>query len=176
MSITYSNKLDNLSSQTARPFVQRLDTLGTGLGTTNAIGNYLATPTKFKLTPAAGELIVINEIHIYIEDDGDFAAARYGKDLVLVNGIRVETTQDLLVTGLTNNNVLTNAHWTRVTFESTVITYGAGSNALAFRWNIKESLLPLALAVGDELAFVLNDDFSALVAHSFSVRGFKFLF
>lgn len=175
MSIGYSNKLSNLSSQTVRPLVQRLDTLGTGLGTTNAIGNYL-TPTRFKLNPQAGELIVVHELHIYIEDGGTLDSGFYGNGLTLVNGIRVEVIQNGVVSGLTNNNVMTNAHWTRVTFNSQVLTFGIGNAALAFKWDIGATMVPLALSAGDELAVILNDNFTGLINHSFSMRGYKFVF
>lgn len=174
MGVTYSNKARNLTSQSVIPFTQRLDLLGDGTGTTNANGNYVV-PTRFRLIPAAGELIVVHELHIYVEDGGSLDSGTYGNGLVLVNGIRAELKQGPTTVGLTNNNVMNNSHWTRVTFNTQTLTFGGGNEAIAWRWDIANMHVPLALTDNDELALILQDNFTGLVSHSFSVRGYKFI-
>lgn len=176
MSVTYSNKLSNLSSQSALPFARRLDTVGNGTGVSNAIGDYSGTPTRFRLIPAAGELIIVNELHIYIEDGGPLDAGTYGNGLVLTNGIAVELKQGLVTRNIQGTNpILNNSHWTRVTFNTASMVFGGGNNALAYRWDLKNMYVPLALSSNDELAIILNDNFTGLVSHSFSARGFQFV-
>lgn len=176
MALIYSNKISNLTSQSVQPFARRLDTVGDGTGTSNAIGNY-ASPTRFMLKPAAGELLIINELHIYVEDGGAFDSGLYGNNIVLTNGINVELVQGSLVGNLQGANaIMSNSHWTRVTFSTQTMDFGSGNNAIAWRWSFKEMFVPLTLTAEDELAVILQDNFTGLVNHSFSARGARFRF
>lgn len=140
-----------------------------------ATGNYESTAANFIWTPLPGRTAHIHRIIVYIEDAGAFDAAKYGNAIVLTNGI------DLCVTEIDSgmrvhsliggHNVLTNGDWASHCFDCQVLSWGTGNEILVARFTFTKAGSPIILNDSLQLCMTLNDDFSGLVQHHFTIQG-----
>lgn len=155
-----------------------LDTVGNGTGTKNAIGNYAAGTTEFKIVPAAGEIFVINRMIVQIRDSGQFTASTYGAIAALANGIHIHVKDSggIKVDLVDSLTIKTNAEWGRVCYDTQLISWGVGDSFILVRWTFGRSGTQIWLdnSRGDYLSADLNDDFTGLVSHYFMVQGFNY--
>jgi hypothetical protein len=146
----------------------------------NAVGDYSGSPESFAFAPAAGELVVLKRMLVFIEDGGAFDTGAYGNGSALSNGITVNVKNGAgLLYTLTPEAVKTNANWAGYCYDFQVQTYGAGNEYAAAVWDFSEDEGGGGLALrgdsGEFLEVLLNDDFSGLVNHKFRVRGRYFV-
>jgi len=154
---------------------QYLDTLGTGLGTTNATGNYSSSAEIFYFEASRGET-AIERMIVSIEDGQNMRAEHYGTlGGALTNGVivrHVRANGDVLIDFTGGVPVTQNGLWGSLCYDVDVKAWGAGNELLLVRWTFAKSGIPVKLLVGDRLEVVLNDNFTGLVTHRFLVQGF----
>lgn len=159
---------------TGEYFSRFLDTVGNGSGTKNAIGNYSAVVTDFLISPDIDTKIRLARLIIQIEDVGGFNAAGYGAMNALTNGITVlHFVAGELFADYTDGIVIkTNGHWGRYCFDLSITDFGGNNeNYVDARWSFFKGGMPLILLPADSLTVRLNDNFNALVSHTFIAQG-----
>ncbi|MHC4213115.1 MAG: hypothetical protein ACYSWP_07070 [Planctomycetota bacterium] len=159
-----------------RPFFQFLDTNGNGTGTTNAIGNYASADTIFFTTPqTVHQRYVLNRIMIYIEDaETSISLATYGGATALTDGVVTRVVyRDGSVFDLSSSlNPKSNSDWARICYDVAISTFPAGNNYVHARWTWGRSGHPIVLNYGDQVQFVMRDNLTDLIIHSFLVHGY----
>ncbi len=163
-----------------RPMVsQFVDSLGTGLGTVNLIGDYSGLATDFWIEPPAGEVWHLTRLIGIMRYGSALRADRYGAN-VLVNGIKVIHEVSSSENDLTSQETVQNlAMWGAYCFDAQEHSFGSGDNFFNFRWTFTKSGVSLTLNGdnNDKLIIRLEDDFSAtganIVDHHFLVQGHK---
>ena len=151
-----------------------LDTNGDGSGTKQATGDYSTTPTSFYIKPANGDIYLIERAIVHIRDSAGYRADRYGDmPQALTNGIEVKmfrngNVSDDLTDGIP---VKVNADWGRLCYDVSPVAFGAGNDFLQARWTFAKSGQPLKLGSNQSLHFMLNDDFTRLIEHTFMIQG-----
>lgn len=156
---------------------QLLDTVGDGTGTKEATGDYSTTPESFKLKHASG-MALVERVIVMIEDGGSFDSGLYGNGVELTNGIRVylRDINDNILEEFTSFPVLTNGDWAGHCHDFNHFNWGSGNEVASVRWTFSKAgqSLTINFDAGEYMEFYLNDDFSNLVKHRFTVQG-KFL-
>ena len=151
-----------------------LDTVGNGTGDTEAIGDYSVVATSFKITDTTG-WGSIERLIVMIEDTGSFDSGLYGNGLGLTNGIRVyvKNVSDEVLQELTSFPILTNGDWAGHCHDFNHFNWGSGNEVASIRWTFSKSGQPALIKFdhGEYLEVLLNDDFSNLVKHRFTVQG-----
>lgn len=158
------------------PFVSYLDTNGDGTGSINANGDYSTTPETFFIQPLETEIIILHEFRIIIADDAVFSILGYGSRTELTNGIVIKVTNDSQEFLLTNSHpLLTNTDL--INFCSLSQVYRLQSNDTALSGTLDADSFGTSVVLkgytNDKLEVILNDDFSSLTEHRFSVYGHK---
>ena len=157
-----------------------LETTGDGSGTVDAIGNYAATATAFKVTPPANRVYALSRMIVQAIDTGAFDADKYGNNITLTNGILAlvrDSNGGTLLDLCDSQPIKTNAGWAAVCYDSRSDDYGTGNNYLSVRWTFsKAGAWPLVDgSQGQDFAVVLNDDFTGLIKQTFMIQGFSYL-
>lgn len=157
-----------------KPIYQLLDTIGDQLGSTEVNGDYSVTPQGFKFKPTENSAL-IERAFIMIEDSGSFDSGLYGNGLSLTNGIRVylRDKDDNIITEYTSFPIKTNGDWAGHCFDFNHFNWGAGNEVAAVRWTFSKAGEPIFISAhkGEYLEFYLNDDFSGLIKHRFTIQG-----
>lgn len=158
------------------PVFRYMDTVGDGTGTKSATGIY-ATPTEFKVVPAAGEVFELHRMIISLSDTaGSLDSGSYGNGIVLTNGIKVEIRNASgTIFALTNDRpVITNAEWGHLCYDVNVLNFGTGDEHLVVRWTFTKGYGGPFIVDGDKgeyFAVILEDNFSGLTEHLFHIQG-----
>ena len=165
-----------ISMPTTRPIISQFaDTLGTGLGTVEALGNY-ASITDFWIEPPDDEMWVISRMMVQVRSGSAMRAERYIPSAALTNGVKLIHREDSTEYDLTSQSpILTLAEWGSYCFDTRYDSFGAGDVFFSVRWSFNKSGTYLNLDGGndDRLIVRLNDDFSTLTSHRFIFQGFK---
>lgn len=161
---------------TRKHIFQLLSSNGDGTGTTQAIGDYSATPLSLSFKHAEKEVVHIHRMIVKVQDSGTFDAANYGNGITLTNGITVNhrDTNDTILETLTAYPVKTTGDWAAQCFDVNHFAFGTGDEIIAVRWTFSKSGLPVKLKLheGEYLEVYLNDDFTGLTDHVFKVDGY----
>lgn len=159
-----------------RPLFRFLDTVGDGTGTKDATGNYAAADTPFLIrTTDPSERYIIHRVMSYIEDAGGAPnLSLYGGLTALTDGIVCQVVyRDGTIYPLTDGLAIqSNSEWARICYDVTIDTFPAGNNYVHARWTFSRSGWPIALNPFDRLEFVMRDNLSSYVQHSFLVQGY----
>lgn len=149
--------------------------------TFNAIGDYSGGgATTWEYRPGAGVKAHLTRILPLIGDAGAFDAEDYGNGVALTNGITIDVVTDVLGTPTvlytlvdSDNPILANIDWKRVSYDTELSTWGTGDEFLTARWTWDKFSAGVELDGdnGDALRIHLNDDFSGLTQHKFTVEG-----
>lgn len=162
--------------QRKRPLFRFLDTLGNGLGDKDAIGNYASTDTPFFIeTTDPSRRYIIHRVMTYIEDAGGAPnLSLYGGIAALTDGLLLRIVhRDGSVYDLSDGLPITNnSAWARICYDVTIATFPAGNNYVHARWTFALSGWPIVLNPFDRLEFVMRDNLTSLVEHSFLVQGY----
>jgi len=138
----------------------------------------METPFRFYAEAQAGQILRIARLLVHIEDATVWSAANYGNlAAALTVGITVHTedSSGATIIDLTNGDpVKSNADWGKFCYDVSYVAFGAGNDFLQARWTFTKSgqYIRLDGDTGDNLAVVLNDNFSGLVTHKFLVQGY----
>lgn len=177
-----SNYLQQMLIESGRgalpvPFQRFMDTTGDGSGTTNAVGDYSSVLDEFKFEPGVGTFARIFGVSVFIEDAGTVDVDTYGALAALTNGIELQVRDGGgLKTGFDFTNgspIKKNGHWGR-NLSVEVLNWGSGNKIVNAWWSFSLAGIPLRLdqSAGEYLAVRLNDDFTGLVSHYFTVHGY----
>ncbi len=158
-----------------------LDTVGDGSGTKNAIGDYSAAVTEFKIQPAASLRFRIARLLVSVVDANGMRDDEYGNlGNALANGIQIQVkdTDGNVINDLTDGiPITTNGGWSHVCYDTQVFNIGAGEDHLLVRWTFSKSGTFIALSDNYYFAAILNDDFdeagTGLIGHYFMVQGYQ---
>ncbi len=138
--------------------------------TVNANGDYSITATDFKYT-ATKDDTRIERMIIYIEDTG-IQTGRYGGSTAVTNGVKTFVSRNSVKTYLHPDlPVTSNGEWSSLCYDVSWLNFGSGNDAIIVRWTFGKSGTPIVLKTGDEIGVELNDDFTALVQHIFTIQG-----
>ncbi len=147
-------------------------------GFVNAIGDYSASVTDFKITAPAKHWILLYRLIPYVKDNGSFDSGSYGNGITLTNGIKIvngaDGRPDFEITGDTPIKV--NPDWNRFAGIDTALSeYGAGPETLNARWTfLRDSrFIILDGDLNEFVAIRLEDSFTGLLEHKFGIRGLK---
>lgn len=158
------------------PLFRFLDTLGNGKGDKDATGNYAAVDTSFFIqNNDPHKQYVLHRVMSYIEDSGGSPSlATYGGLTALTDGILCRVVRrDGTILDLTDGMpIQSNSEWARICYDLTVATFPAGNNYAHARWTFSRSGWPIILNTFDLLEFVMRDNLSAYVEHSFLIQGY----
>ena len=113
---------------------------------------------------------------VFIQDTGAFDSDKYGNGIALANGIQVRVQDDSeTISDMTNDlPIKTNTHWARMCYDIDLNTFGVGDEVMVVRWTFNKAgqFIRLDGSQNERLEVVLNDDFSALVDHTFLIQGY----
>ncbi|MEE9533202.1 MAG: hypothetical protein V3W06_02190 [Acidimicrobiia bacterium] len=152
----------------------RIDAQLSAGSVTDAIGDYSSTPTRFIWTPLEGRTAHIYRLLVFVQDTGAFDAAKYGNNITLTNGIALTVRNvdgDATVHDYTPGRIFTSGDWAARAFDADVKTWGVGDEILVVRWTFSRAGSPIALTDDLYLSVDLNDVFTGLNAHRFTIQG-----
>lgn len=154
---------------------QFLDTDGDGTGTINANGNYSVTADDFYIVDAQRQL-VIDHLHLFIEDAGAAASDEYGNTgAALTNGIKLlhlDAGGNIIQDLLGGHVVKTNGQWAQFTNSLDRSSWSGTNDFISGEISFSDyGHLGLFLPKGTSLVVRVNDDLSGLVRHTFFAYG-----
>jgi hypothetical protein len=150
--------------------------VGDGSGTKNAI-TADATPTIFKIQPAAGSRYMIARMIIAISDAGNNNTNTYGALAALTNGITVAVYDSAGIKYyLTDEDfpVKSNSEWADLMFDQDYVVLGGGDTHIVHRWTFTKFGVEGIRLDGDKgeyLGVGISDTLTGLITHRFTVQG-----
>lgn len=156
---------------------QFFDSLGTGAGTINAVGDYSLGATDFWIEPPSGEIWHITKIIGYLRYTGALRAERFG-NATLTNGIRwikEENTVEMDFTAQKPHTALgDSAAFLGQAVE--ISEFGTGDNFASWAAQTTEltgNVVELIGDTNDKFIIRLNDNHSDLNEHLYRAYGYK---
>ena len=153
---------------------QLLSSNGDGTGTSDAIGDYSATPLSLKISANDGYAFIERMI-VKIEDSGTLDSGKYGNGIDITNGIRVylKNRANQVMQEFTAFPIITFGDWQGHCHDLNHINFGSGNEIVSVRWTFSKSGQPIGInfEAGEYLEVYLNDNFTGLVHHRFTVQG-----
>ena len=164
-----------MSSTSRRvPIFQLLSSNGDGTGISDGTGDYSTTPMSLRCSRSYGWAHIARVI-IMIQDEGTFDAESYGNAIMLTNGIRVyvKNASDAVLWEMTSFPILSNGDWMGHCHDLNYSDIGTGDNIVSIRWTFDKAGQECIVKFdeGEYLEVYLNDDFSGLTHHRFTVQG-----
>lgn len=173
------------------PLVRLLDTNGDGTGTKNANGDYSGAAEDFYIEPPTAEDFLIARIVIHITDAAIVEDEYGGLGSALTNGVVIKVKLDGTTIDLTDGvPIKTNGDYGRLAYDVKRESWEATPSieSCHVRWSFwkfnrdvaapKDSQPNGILLQGhrdDRFIVTLNDSFTGLVDHYFTVEGYKLL-
>lgn len=153
----------------------RLDTVGDGTGVKNAIGDYSVVPQLFKIQPGPGRIFRLARMTVVVSDGaGVISWGDYGPMSALVNGVTFALDLRNIPADVTFDPIVirSNMDWSKHTFD-TQIKVSPAQNFFQAAWDFSLSgqVQRLDGNEGEYFGLVLNDDFTSLNTHVFTVDG-----
>lgn len=150
-----------------RPLLRTLDTIGNGLGDVDmaVVGDTdHPTPQSFLLKPETTEVAIIDQIVIYVEDDGTFEAGKIGSATALSTGITIKAWRklDVLIDLTHGVSIKTNGDIARIGSHSSEHLFTAGNSAMVGTIELSAMSIKLDGAKGDRLVALVSDDLDML--------------
>jgi hypothetical protein len=144
--------------------------------TVEANVNGSSAAATYKYTVAAGDLLELERMLIYIKDFGKFDADLYGNGAILTNGIliTIERADGSSVDLVDGEPVKTNAHWAALCHDLVFHDTGTGDVVATARWTFARAGGPLVLEAGDSIEVVIQDNLTVLTGHRFQIQGLLF--
>ena len=149
-------------------------------GDNNAIGDYSGGVTEFSYTnTSSAEKIFLGDLVIKIQDDGAFQMDEYGNiGTTLVNGLNIYYTSS---TGAVRNDIVgttypvqKNSDYFNYTTDINLINNDTGASIMNINLNFQKNHSNVQLGTMDKIAVEVNDDFTNLTEHTFSISGFTY--
>jgi len=160
------------SGSIERPRHIFLTAAGDGSGLNNFNGNY-ATVSQDIYYQAVGDFLLYS-MQISIVDAGLFAYSDYANNAALTNGIKfffkpTGLPEVPLFNALT---IKTNSDFQAMSNRYDITAWaGSAQTALVHIHAIEQYGCPLSLKAGDRLIIRLNDNFTGIISHIFSIGG-----
>ena len=156
-------------------FVRFLDTNGDGTGLTNAIGDYSLAAQDFYIQCPENTNLFISKLVIQVEDSGTFDSSSYGNGIELTNGIKIifEDADSGELDLTADFPIITNVDYAKYDKNLFLSTFGTGNEYLNFTYDFFSLGRPIRLLPGEKWIIRLNDDFEALVSHTFNIQGLR---
>lgn len=161
-------------------FFRFADTAFNGTGTKQAIGDYSGeNAISFGIQPPENRIFKVYRVIAKIldgtsSDAGDYGAIAGG----LENGIYLyKKKSGVVVQDITDGiPIKTNAGWGAFCFDVELKSWGVTSQFVLIRWTFAKSGGPITLNGGleESLEFVINDDLTGLIDHTFMFHGLSF--
>lgn len=157
------------------PFLKFLTLAGNSTGNFNLNGNYSATPTDFFYTSPANTYTFIKTVSVQISDASDFLQGYYGGIALsggLANGVKFFINNGSIdIPLLSGFTFRTNNDWYGLTSHIQLQTFSAASQTLTIDFKpVEDYGCPLFLDAGISFKVRLNDDFTGLILHRFSIK------
>lgn len=151
--------------------LQFLDVNGDGTGSIDMNIDGSVVPVDFRLLCPPGRTLYLEDVSVFIQDEGNFAAAGYGGIATLAVGtsLGIKTTSGMIVDVTDQLPIRSNSDWLAYAFKTESYDFSAGQSVLSFNYNLNSSGRPLVLGPGMEWFATVNDDLSALTAHRIRV-------
>ena len=139
--------------------------------TENAIGDYSAAPVDFYVAPPVGVIWEMSVIKLEIGDNGAIAHDNYGGIPALINGIQFFSEKGGVRTVTTVPPIKSNSRLITASTHLEVLPFDGGVESLIFEFDFSSFADSILLNgdTDDKYGVILNDNFSTLVAHHFSV-------
>lgn len=162
------------------PICRILDTNGDGTGTKNANGDYQAGSDIFYIQPSASKIFRLSKMKIVIRGEkGKIKSDWYVEDSALSVGIQIRLQNDSgTIADFTDNVKFKRiGDYGRLDSDIKLFNSSDESDTYGFAiimWSPDADGYPLRLdgASNERLEVVLNDDFSTLDEHYFTVQGY----
>lgn len=156
-------------------FYRKMDTVGDGTGSKSGVVDGSIAPVTLRIQPRRGERkLEIHRMLIMISDVGSFDSGLYGNNITLTNGIDVglyDENDRLILDFMDGDNIITNADWGRLCYDTNHSSYGLGDEFLALRWTFTKAGGPLNIHKNQYLGVTLADNFTGLEQHIFTCQG-----
>ncbi len=173
---TSNQKRTILANTAGLPIVKFLTTVGDGSGTNNLNGNYSTSSTDFYYQPASTQKYYIQQVIIQVSDTAKFNQIDYGTITSgITNGVKFYINQNgteiPLISGFAFK---TNEDFFALTPHISLTTFAGTADTMTVEFDVQQDFgLPLILDGAENTKFIvrLNDNFSTLTAHRFSLRG-----
>ncbi len=141
-----------------------------------AVGDYSSAPALFSAqAPLTGRLnFSVARMLIYVQDTGSFDAEKYGNNITVTNGIEIYTANAAgeVMDPLTPEPIRTSGDWASIAYDTQFVGVGTGDEYMSTRWTFSKFVEGgLTLEDGEQLVVKLNDDFTGLNAHRFTIQG-----
>ena len=172
--LSYTTSIRTVKITRAMKHLETKSLLSTHLkdgATFDAIGDYSLSATDFKYVASA--TCYISRLIVFIEDATAFDADEYGAITGgLTNGIKIYTQTASGIRTPINNDIPihTNAEWSHLCFDKNYTDYG-GNKFLVVRFSFSK-MTEILLNKNDEIGVTLEDDFTPLIHHYFTIQGF----
>jgi hypothetical protein len=171
-----SPNVRNIITNTAGlPFVKFLTTNGDGTGTNNLTGNYSSSSTDFYYQPTSTQKFYIHQVIIQLSDATKFSQVDYGGTTTLTNGVKFYINQNgteiPLISGFAFKS---NEDYFALTPHILLTTFAGTADTMCIQFDVEHDFgLPLMLDGAENTKFIvrLNDNFTSLTSHRFSLRG-----
>jgi hypothetical protein len=146
-------------------------------GSKNANGNYSIASDEFYIIPGAGEVFLLNQFTVYIEDSNAFSGQFYGDTAALTTGIDMKIQPAIgggqIFDFLDKEPIKSVNDWMKHGFAVDYDITGAGNRAFTATYNFTASGKPAVIRDDEKFVVTVQDDHTGLVAHYFSIRGVK---
>lgn len=161
------------------PLNRMLDTVGDGSGVTNANGDYTAAAALFTIAPGPGEIFEIAQLQVEIQTSGGGNTIRPNRyaDISggLTSGVNIHTHNGLVVLRQiteASQPIRDNRDWVRNAYEvSTETDQANGFMHVLWDFAKQDAKIVIDGDASEELRVRLNDNFTGLIGHTFTVRG-----
>lgn len=165
-------KYDKIASQPRTPLTISMSQNGDN-ATFNAIGDYSGTPVRFYSTALPNRDFLINRITIEVSDNGTLSRSNYGAiSGGLTNGIQFYIIQNGVETIISNPPLIkSNSDYLDSSNVFQIIDFGASDDSIFYGLDFSQFADPVVINGdnGDQFGVILNDNFTTLVAHKFSL-------
>lgn len=143
--------------------------------TTNANGDYSTTPSYFAIQPPSGEIYILSRFVVGIEDNAGMDITSYGNGISITKGIMIQLVKNGTVINMTTDPIQHNGDWGKYCYDIYLHEWGQGNDYALARCSFFKSgaYIKLNGSENDKLQFLLEDDFSDLVEHTFVIQGYK---
>jgi hypothetical protein len=156
-------------------FCRMADLTGDGTGSISMAVNGSVTPVTFKVAPAAGEIIIVRTIVIYVQDTGNFSPTTWGNGVTMANGMLLQAYQNGVLATINAHPCATSGDLAGIIHDINYQAFGTGDNVLTGRLDFKRTFgqgLRLDGDNSDELRILIRDDLTALSEQHVTVQGY----
>lgn len=158
--------------------LQRTIPLRDAEDSTDMARDFSSEEKAFEYRPEEDEAFLVYSARVFIEGVKGFAADRYGKNLILANGIEAEVDRvDPSITltkifPLNGTRIHTISDWVAVSSDLIHLDFGKDLDALIVMFSTTKTFgVPMMLDHNTTFRLRLHDDFSSLSRHVFALQG-----